>query len=116
MDLGTTYWRLSNTGGPDGGDLFAIEGAGSNNSTAIMYSNRTSRYHGIGQHLDTRCIHLSSAGEYYEILIQIRLEENSVPFSCNIFTSDSETRCPSASLNLKRNINDRIQTQYKGGI
>ena len=115
MELGTPYWRtLQGNTDTQYGQLIVAEGAGINNSTAIKHIKRASVYHGIGQHLDTRCIHQSLLNEYYEIRIHIRLEQNNVTFICDPYTGSWDTRCPILTFQMKKIVDDKTQTTHMG--
>ena len=115
MELGTPYWRtLQGNEDTQYGELIVAEGAGINNSTALKHIKRANVYHGIGQHLDTRCLHQSLMNEYYEIRIHIRLEENNVTFICDPYTGSSDTRCPSLTFQTKKIVDDETQTSWLG--
>ncbi len=94
VELGLSHWRHSNDGSPSDGEIITVEGAGVDNSTALRYINRSRPRYGVGQNLDTRCLHQSILGEYYEIQLYFRLEEGATPFVCNPSSSSYPDRCP----------------------
>ena len=108
MELGLSNWAYGN-----GAKLTAVDGAGINNSTALRVSNRENRYSFVGQNLDTRCLH-QSLGEYYEIQLYFRLENNTLPFICDPFTDAYETRCPYITFRKQKFINEELKSWWIG--
>ena len=94
VESGLHGWRHSNGGNPTDGQIITVEGSGIDNSTALRYINRRRSSFGIGQNLDTRCLHQSLLGDYYEIQLSFRLEEGSKPFICNPSSNSFPDRCP----------------------
>ena len=112
MELGTYHWKHRNSrSDKEYGEILAVEGAGMNRSVAIRYYNRTSNYHGIGQNLDTRCLH-QSLNEFYEIHLYFRLENGTTPFICDPFDSDWEVRCPFVIFQQTKTVDEKLESQY----
>ncbi len=99
MDDGVDGWlhRDANSGPKGEGYLLALPEAGIGGSTAIGYFDRGHQYHGIGQNLDTRCLH-QNINTNYEVKAGFRLERNGVPFICDRFTGNYPNRCPKATI------------------
>ena len=124
VELGLSHWwQHSNGGSPSDGEIITVEGAGVDNSTAgvdnstaLRYINRSRPRHGVGQNLDTRCLHQSSLGEYYEIQLYFRLKEGATSFVCNPSTNSYPDRCPEMESNEfwmeGEEISSRIITQH----
>jgi hypothetical protein len=79
------------------GYLEALPGKGISGSMAIGYFNRSNVYDGIGQNIDTRCLHLNQ-DEFYEINVWYRLEIGGVPHSCDRFDDTWAVRCPEVTI------------------
>ncbi len=92
MEQGTYSWLHRNSDSrTQYGALVAVEGEGIDSSVALRHYNRSNSYAGIGQNLDTRCLHQNS-NEFYEIELYFRLENGTTPFICNPFSSSWEDR------------------------
>ncbi len=61
------------------------------------YFDRGSQYHGIGQNLDTRCLH-QNINSLYEVKAWFRLEQDGVPFICDRYSGSYPMRCPKATI------------------
>ena len=114
MELGTHYWYHRN-GNSDTkfGELLAVSGEGVDGSTALRHYNRTNGYAGIGQHLDTRCLHYN-LNEFYEIQLYFRLENGTVPFICDPFSNVWEVRCPYVTFREEKYVHEELVREYKG--
>ena len=75
--------------------------------------NRNGWSSGIGQHLDTRCLH-RSLNEFYEIHLYFCLEENNSTFTCDPFSSSDDDRCPWITFKTQRYVNGELDTSYNG--
>lgn len=109
MEEGTKYWRHRNHAEEARGELLVVDDQGMNGSMAIRYINRDSNYHGIGQNLDSRC--LKNTNDFYEIELYFRLEEGSIPYSCDPFSSSNSVRCPYVTFRLQNYVDDRLVTE-----
>ena len=109
MDQGVYHWYHRNDRGTERGILAAtIEEDG---STGLKHYNRYSSSSGIGQNLDTRCLH-QSLNEFYEMSVYYRLEHNNSTFKCDIFSDSSDLRCPYISFRQERYVNEKIEKVY----
>ena len=114
MEQGIHHWLHRNwRGNPIHGALVAARYEGINNSTAVRHYNRDSGYAGIGQNLDTRCLH-QSLDEFYEIQLYFRLENNTSPFICNPFSGSWEDHCPYITFQQQRYVDGKIDYKYTG--
>ncbi len=111
MEQGLLYWGHRNHHGTDHGELLAMPGEGIDGSTALRYYNRSSGYHGMGQSLDTRCLH-QSLDEFYEIEMYFRLENGTQPFICDRFNGDWSVRCPVVTFQEQKLVNETLETRY----
>ena len=112
MEQGIYYWQHRNGGSnKQYGELLAAPGEGIDGSTAVRYYNRSQGYSGIGQHLDTRCIH-RSLNQFYEIEMYFRLENGTVPFVCDPFSSDWMVRCPFVTFQQQKVVNETLKSAY----
>ena len=91
--------------------LEIVEGGGINNSTALKSNRRSRSFMGIGQNLDTRCMH-QNLNEFYEIELYFRLEEGTIPFACNRYSSDG-SRCPYIGLTMHNYIDEELKETTK---
>ncbi len=113
---GLGSWLHRNDGDVNRGYLASLSGAGVDSSTAIGYFNRYRTYHGIGQNLDTRCLH-QKLNSVYELRAWFRLEEDGNAFDCDRFTTSSSTRCPKFVLKNLRYLDtekEEIEWDYDG--
>ena len=114
MELGTHYWYHRNDNSDTKyGELVAVSGEGVDGSTALRHYNRSSGYAGIGQHLDTRCLH-ENVNEFYEIQLSFRLENGTIPFICDPFSDAWEVRCPYVTFRQDKYVNEKLISDYRG--
>ena len=111
MEQGLLYWGHRNHySGTQHGELLSVR-EGIDGSAALRYYNRSSGYHGMGQSLDTRCLHRNLNG-FYEIEMYFRLENGTIPFICDRFTSDWSVRCPLITLQKQKLVNGELISKY----
>ena len=112
MEEGAYYWLHGKGGASINDVLLPIKGKGLNDSTALRRGYRSSPYDGVGQNLDTRCLH-QSAGEFYEIELYFRLEEQDTsPFICDPFSTSFSTSCPTIFFMQQKYIDAKVRTIY----
>ena len=112
MEQGLRQWfHRNDRSGTSRGGLEAVEGAGVNNSTALKHFNRYYSWSGIGQNLDTRCLH-QNLNKFYEIELYFRLEEEGTAFKCNPFSSSSSVRCPEVKFRHDKFVGEELKTEY----
>ncbi len=94
MSMGTTFWNHRNDRDDTSrGYIMEMPGKGRSGSKAIGHFERINQSAGIGQNLDTRCLH-QNPGSLYEVTIWFRRELDGIHQECNRFTSDDATECP----------------------
>ncbi len=114
IEQGTAYWYHRNSNADTKyGEIVAVEGQGINASTALRHYNRSNGYAGIGQHLDTSCLH-HNLGSFYEIELFFRLENGTIPFICDPFSNSWEVRCPYVTFQQQTYFNEELQSSYVG--
>ena len=110
-ESGTYYWYHRNSRSTTSGELLAVPGEGIDGSTALRHYNRSSGYAGIGQNLDTRCLH-ERLDEFYEIELYFRLENGTTPFICDPYDSTWEVRCPLVTFQQQKYVDGVLESRY----
>ncbi len=92
MSSGGKFWYHKNDSA-ESSLIINLPGKGRFGSNAIGHFNRDHSSAGIGQNLDTRCLH-QNPDSFYEVRIWFRREIDGVSQECDRFSHDDVKECP----------------------